>query len=46
MDALAENLSKVHWGMWVMAGLMICVCAVPFVGLYSDLWRLHSKEEE
>jgi hypothetical protein len=44
MVVILELLAKVDWRLYLVVGLMVLVCAVPFAEVFADLWRARFKK--
>ena len=45
MEAVAKYFAIIDLRLLVVAGLLLLVCAVPFVELFAGLWRSHFKKD-
>lgn len=41
---ITELLAQVDWKLYIVIGLMIFVCAVPFTEVFANLWRARFKK--
>ena len=46
MEAVAKFFSGVDLIEYVVAALLVLICAVPFVQVFTELWRSSSGKEE